>query len=498
MRHSVVHVELSATVGGRRLGVESATVKLGVNSIPTVELTCAPTQPASMQALEPNVLRPRLSEYASLYRSLAAEAEGLSTQGEVSIRLMETSTDSSGSDTDSISLKWILAGVGMSSAGATAAPRLSVVLMHPICRLTKLGSIYETPKGNIALNFANTMEQDQAKDPLDALSKAYAWAAEADGQFLPPPPGGEIASEFRTSLGDAQFKPTTYLDWKGKGNFLTTELGTSIMKAIGMTAFATNGGTSIWDVLVSSSGSILASITQDQSRNYTTDKLVMEPTNPWKSVEFSIDESRCSETDLPGMDPFRLIGVMTRKLGPYASVVSAGVYKAGNASQTPQPTAEHVYVPPIDGVSSSSGRIMKVSPPAILESAYRLSPFAGQTISAGGSDADKVMANAYDSAIKPYCQAVYEISAGSMCQGNVRMPVTLRVGGKLLVPGNTCKFVSGGADLYYGYVSGVVHHLSTEGGNSTIVSMTHVRPQAAWMVGGQAAIAAGAESAAYK
>ena len=52
-------------------------------------------------------------------------------------------------------------------------------------------------------------------------------------------------------------------------------------------------------------------------------------------------------------------------------------------------------------------------------------------------------------------------------------------------------------DIYYGYIQQVVHHLSTSGGCSTSISMSHVRPEASFYVGGKVAIPIGKKNAAY-
>ena len=151
-----------------------------------------------------------------------------------------------------------------------------------------------------------------------------------------------------------------------------------------------------------------------------------------------------------------------------------------------------------EGVEVADGRIVKTHAPAMLEAAFRMDAPYGNSVSQGTIELSKQMKDDYNSAIGKYCKAVYEITAASMIQAKAQMAVSFHSGGKLLLPGNTCRFKTKGQDLFYGYIRNVVHHVSTNGGNSTTVAMSYVRPDASFKMKGQEAIKAGAPNAAYE
>jgi hypothetical protein len=223
---------------------------------------------------------------------------------------------------------------------------------------------------------------------------------------------------------------------------------------------------------------------------------VLEPTRPWKSASITIDEDRCNWVELPGMDPFRLIGVMARKLGPYADMANLGFLPNGDPNEE-NPVSEVMYAP-VGDVEVADGRIMKTNAPALLDAAFRMDSPYGDSVSTADIDMKDTLKDDYNDAIGKYCKAVYEITAASMIQAKVQMAVSFHSGGKLLLPGNTCRFKTGGHDLFYGYIRNVVHHVSTSGGNSTTVAMSYVRPDAGFKLKGKEAIKAGAPNAAYE
>ena len=200
------------------------------------------------------------------------------------------------------------------------------------------------------------------------------------------------------------------------------------------------------------------------------------------------------------MDPFRITGVMCHKLGPYNDNMSLGMIRNGNPNQE-DPVADVMYIPDGVDVTSASGRIMKTSAPAILDIAYRRDAPFGKSISLGAVLLKKAAADNYNKVVRKYCKAVYETTAASMVNAKAQMAMWFRdkdKEGKLILPGNTCKFISKGKDIYYGYARSVVHSMSTQGGCSTTVSMSYVRPTEDFMIGKKVAIEAGSKNAAYE
>ena len=496
MKTRVIRASVKASAAGYDFAVQGFNLSLAVNSIPSIELQCAPSKGDGSTPLKPNVKRPRISDFSDLYRILSDKAESLKETGQVDITVM----DDLGNQ-DEISLKgWILSGVGLSNVSASDAPYLSVVLQHPICKLTKVGSIYETPKSSVdeKINKATA----GASDFLKVVEAVYKCVREKITFWPPPEESKGYPTLFRNQLGVGEFNPSNYLVFKGEnGIFLGGSSGDSkkrFAQAIGRLVLPVGGGSSTWDMLVGATGPLLLSITQDESNNYTTDKLVIEPVQPWKKASVNLYDEECFWTELPGMDPFRITGVMCRKLGPYNDNVSLGMIRNGNPNQK-DPVAEVMYIPDGVDVKSASGRIMKTSAPAVLDIALRRDAAYGKSISLGNVYLQKAAADNYNKVVGKYCKAVYETTAASMVNAKAQMAMWFTdMDGNLILPGNTCRFISEGKDIYYGYARSVVHSMSTQGGCSTTVSMSYVRPEESFKIGGKVAIAAGSKNAAYE
>ena len=137
--------------------------------------------------------------------------------------------------------------------------------------------------------------------------------------------------------------------------------------------------------------------------------------------------------------------------------------------------------------------------PYIFDIALRRDAAYGRSISLGNVYLQKVAADNYNKVVGKYCKAVYETTAASMVNAKAQMAMWFTdMDGNRILPGNTCRFISEGKDIYYGYARSVVHSMSTQGGCSTTVSMSYVRPEESFKIGGKVAIAAGSKNAAYE
>lgn len=493
MSVKVVTAKVEAKVGGETLPVCGFTIDTAVNAIPAIELMCAPSKAGKFGN---NVESPTLADYSDLYRSLGEKSYSLNVTGDVSIRL-----EASDGDINFLNLKnWILSGAGMSNVSATGAPYLSVILQHPICKLTKIGSVYETPKANIGIDL--NVDAGKENDPVKIMKQVYDYLKNADDKFEKS--NSNLAISFRKKLGEGEFDPGRYLHYKGsKGLFLSQHSSNErIAQAIGRYIVAVStGSSSTWDILQGMAGTLLLSITQDNEHNLSTDKLILEPTQPWKKASLTLYDTDCASTDLPGADTFRLSGVMSDKLGPFNEVsTSQGLVRNISFDDKDMPASEVLYVPQDLDVASASGRIMKVSAPKIIESAYRRDAPYGEEINGLAIEDDKGRLTHYTEALNQYCKAVYEISALSMSNATAQMAMRFWDGknGAPLLPGNTCEFKSGKKTLYYGYIRRIVHKMSTDGGCGTTIYMSYVRPQADLKIGGKTVVSAGAGNPAYE
>lgn len=498
---NVITVSVEVDVLNHRFGVENATVTLGVNAIPTIELACAPTrQDVSFTPLVPNLIVPRIADFSEMYRELSVAAEGLGETGTVTITM-------SGDEEDRIVLKdWILSGAGLSSVGATAAPHLHVVFQHPICKLTKVGSIYETEKTDSATQLNDAIQGMKPRNLLEIMEVAYHCARDTV-KYYPFPDNFTLPSEFRQMLGKGEYSPSEYLTWKwdGPGIFLGTgkqdDSDVRKAQAIARSIFPRTAGSSTWDALTAAAGSLLVNVTQDQQDNYTTKHLVLEPMMPWKASSLNIDDRRCASIDLPGANPFRIAGVMSRNLGPYADDYGQGIRRDSNGSgdrdAKTKPISTAVYVPNGVKVSTADGRIIQTSAPFVLDSSFRRDAPYGDNIPQSMVDMKKEFQGGFLQTLRRYCKAVYETSVLSMVRARAQMALSFHVDGSLVLPGNTCRFSSDGDILFYGYIQNVVHHISTGGGNATVLEMSYARPDENYSIRGTPVITAGSANAAY-
>lgn len=491
MEHHVVTVKLDATVAGERVGVQEATVVLGVNAIPMIRLVCVPTR-GKLTPLDPDVSTPDIRDFVSLYNDLQKKAEGLSdTNSSASITVQYEDSKSEMKVNG-----WVLAEVGLSSIGSISAPNLIAVIKHPICKLTKAGSIYQTPKSDISIDWNSILEG--ADDLLKITAKTYDFVANNDDYFWPT---NSLAESYRTRLKDAEAKPDKYLAFNGsQGIFLGNvagEMKDRIAEGIGRFVLPEEGGSSTWDMLIAASGMLLLSITQDEKHNFMTDQLVLEPTRPWKSPSVTLDDTMCSSLEAPCVDPFRISGVMCRKMGPYNQWPDLGLYNNGNPHEK-EPRSEAFYAPV--EAKDADGRVMKVQVPAILESAYRRdAPFGGDSIPDLGVEGIDQLIGDYDNALMAYCKAVYEIAATQLVFAKAHMVLDFSDwDDNLILPGNTCVFKVSGEPLFHGYIQNVVHHASIKGGCETMVSMSHVREGGSYEINGEVAIAEDSPNAAYE
>lgn len=480
MEERVVTIGFDATVAGKKLDVCGANIVLGVNEISRIELMVPPTEASNSTPLKPNVFRPSLMEFIQLYRELAEAAEKQSEVGSVDITITTNST-TSGESIDRLVLKdWVLSGVGMSSVSATSAPHLSVILHHPAFWLTKVGSVYETPKSNAEKIVAKAA----ASGPGNFLGivKSVYNAVKPGGPllFFKPPDG--MPEAYRAKLGTEEFDPVRYIADKTKSPMLDRPLKkavTSRLKsAIGRFVCPMGDGSSTWDMLVRSSGTLLLSLTQDQSNNFTVEKgHVLEPSMPWKTGPLLVfDEDKCFWTEVPGMDMFKLAGVMARKLRIVDTRVTNWQNTVGAKPKDEVGMCDVLYCP-VDPIGAD-GRIMKTSAPFVLTQAFMEDGIYGSDIVTGFADTSNARLQGFDNALRQYCRAVFEITYGSMNTGKMQLALGFRdSGGNLILPGNTCKLVSKGSDVFFGYVKSVVHSLSTKGGCSTTIGMSHVRPK---------------------
>lgn len=488
MKEHVVTVHFNASVAGKLLHVHEASIVLGVNQIPRIELMVAPTNDNGATPLIPKVMKPSLSDFSDIYRDLANKAPGLNTKGRVHIDIYED-----GAKKDEVDIRdWILTGVGMSSVSSTSAPYLSVILQHPICYLTKIGSIYEEPMCNLKNAIA---EAAKGKSPFLKIAEAV-YDCVKKAQFYSPLDG--LATVFRMNLGTGVFDPQKYLYEESSKLFLEKHLNTKDILSIAIARFVlpTNGGSSTWDMLLSMSGLLLLSIVQDEAHNFMKDKLLLEPTKPWKSASINLSDEDCFQTDLPGMDSFKLIGVFTRKPNPFFDLYTLGMTKNGNADQTDR--ISNLFYSPFTEVKDADGRVMSTECPAVLAQAFMEDAAKGGPLSTTNIDAKEARASGIKKALMRYCQAVYEMTAASMNTATAKMILGFKDrGGKLILPGNTCKFTSNGKAIYYGYARQVVHFMSTKGGCSTTVSMTHVRPDEKYKLMEKEVIEDGNKNPAY-
>ena len=479
MEERVVTIEFNATVAGTKLDVCGANIVLGVNEIPRIELMVPPTKAKNSTPLKPNVFKPTLSDFTELYSKLSKDAENLDQTGNIDITVLTDST-ASGHKSDKLSLKeWVLTGVGLSSVSATSAPYLSVILHHPAFWLTKVGSIYETPKTNSENRIAEVASEGSSF--LDIVEKVYeAYRGDAEVEFFESP-HSDLARVYRSQLGIGEFDPKKYMvEKEDQKLFLENDLEgakKSIAAAIGRMVCPMGDGSSTWDMIVRSSGYLLLDVVQNEQNNFTSKiGLVIEPSKPWRTDNIvTMPEDMCFWTEVPGMDMFKLAGVMARKLIIFNNRLTTWANSVGQRPVDDESICDVLYCP--EPPKRADGRIMKTSAPVVMQQMAMENSVCGGNIVTGNVDADKQILSSFDEALSVYCKAVFEKTYGSMNSAKAQMALGFKdVNGKWILPGNTFEFMSNGKPIYYGYIRSVVHSLATKGGCSTMLTMSHVRP----------------------
>jgi hypothetical protein len=238
-------------------------------------------------------------------------------------------------------------------------------------------------------------------------------------------------------------------------------------------------------MLMRLSGSLMMTVTQNEAHNFTNDMLLLEPMCPWKPHEVNLDDEWCSSTEVPGMDPFKLSGVMCGKMGPYNNEVTMGIMANGNIVSEDPVLREVLYVPDAIKNKDVGGRIMITEVPQVLEAAFRMDASYGKALSSGLIGAQAAAADTYSPILEKFCKAAYMTSVRSMVRGRAMMALRFRdFNGSMILPGRGCRFTSNGKTIYHGYIQSVTHAMSTSGGCGTAVAMSHMRPSAEYAIGG--------------
>ena len=501
MKEHVITFQVDAYVAGTTLPVQDAVLTIAVNAIPQIELICAPTESKGKGV---NVMKPVVDDFVSLYDKLSNAAQGLDAEGFVEIIVFEDMKV-----VDRIRLSdWVLAGVGMSGVSTSNAPTLSVIMQHRICKLTKAGGIYEEPRDPM---YDTIKAACKGKDKYTEISAAvYDAVAKGDYFETVSKEVAGIAKKFRTALGEKQNQLPEYLEDQTSvflGPYLNDGFKDIMRQAEGYLAKPRFGSMSSWDCLLEVSGIMVTSVIQDENNNFTTDKLILAPTAPWKKSTITIDDDICESFELPGMDPFKMAGVLVDKFGLQGLHVNEGTFKGPGKINESQKGSTCVMYSPANKVEDAEGRVVKVGIPQLLTMAANADGAFGSAVISEGTTkgGEEAYAKDLEEALVAYCKGCYRAA----CRGMVRSGIVCRLGfrdkaGKLIVPGQGCAMKSNGNVIYYGYIQQVVHVLSTKGGNSTSITLSHVRKDESYKIGasggsgGYDAIPANARNSIYE
>jgi hypothetical protein len=463
----VSNVTIRLTIDGRPYGVDTAKLRTAINSIPEITLSVWPLEAEG----ETKVWAPSIIEYAQMYKELSDKAETLDTLCDIDIRVIVPDL----SDSQFIWLEgWILAGAGMSQVSSVSAPYLTVVIQHPICRLTKCGFIYETPNSE----FYKTIAPDTSRFTAIADYVYDRYANAEASRFLDTADyseSGSTAAEYRKKLGEQKFKIGTYLNEKTNTLFLQKYISSveALRRSVADLAKPSSGGiaSSSWDMLLRAAGTLLMWVSQDKDNNYTKQKLVLEPVRPWLKPTMDFVEDECSWVELPGMDPFKLAGVQVDMSSQGEIPVTHGLMQSKDAKARKQ--IRYAFYA-AENPDTSVGRIVRVSRPICLEgmnsydAAYQSEKIGNTTKDEGRPDGRPE---------KQYAYAVYYTLARSMVRTHAEFRLMFERNGALIVPGLNCTFKSKGEVVYYGNISEVVHELSTSGRCQTNIGFSYVRSE---------------------
>lgn len=463
---------ISFSISGLDVSGISAVFVAGVNTLPTISIRIVDsTTEGTIEVHDPT-----LKDTVTLYSKLAALARGLNTQGTITIKF--------GADEDNPALKlekWYLTDVNVETITTSDAPNITVSFMHPAVKLLRSGQIYESPKSTSFKNLFTSCSGSSVISLMDSVYEAYA--SETGITFLTPANvsnGGvdgqlqEKIKKYRTEL--TENKPGTYLTDETQKLFLSSALEKTdaLKRALILLVKPTEFCNSTWERLVTElSGDLFIQV----SPTYDQPKLKVEPINPWKKPKYRMQADDIETIRMTAMDPSPIAGTAM----PCRTIGVQVTDDANRTTTTPKECLNLAFYMPSDA-TSKDGQIISLGSSRVIDAvlSYDLGAAAGATgaqnklskISNGVEPSDINKLN------KAYAEASFMTYYRNQCVTTITCPLTFVDSDDNRIYPGECLTVEDkeGEKLVDGFVTRISATISTKGGNTTEIQLSHTRP----------------------
>lgn len=471
-------VEITS-IGNVRVNVQGFELELAVNSIPRLLLEILPVT-QKKQVTE--VTTPSISDLTGLYDKLSEMAVRLSTTASVRITVM--SSDKKEKKQVVTLNNWVLTSASLTSLTTRNAPKLTIVLSHPVVNLERVGFVYEVMHNAQPLALMATLAQ--GSNIISVLDNVYEYMA------------GDIYYGFKV-LGSSGDKNTKSIVQNIRKELATTKPGKYLKseaplflenhpmmqkytdKLRGILAYMCMPrawGDSCWSMLINT---LCANTLSTIVPTYTEDKLSLEPLNPWQDLASSIHWSRVESVSVGSMDTDPIYGMAIDK-GMKTDYVTSGAVREEGSNAGADKTCSHSFYFPQkvhQNIKEALGRIDYAGENPVV-SMLETASYKKDKSTDGSTvpSITKISDTAVFSMNKTVAEALFNIRYRRNCKATVSLILTFNdMKGNKIFPGRVITIEDNDSrKLFYGYLTRMVINGSANGGGTTFLELTHVRP----------------------
>lgn len=481
--------------GGAGIAVQKFELDVAMNAIPTIILDVLPIDSHFRGSGEyVTATASKFSDLTSLYDDLFDKATKGNTKATIRIDVENGDTEGS-SNLDSIILKnWVLTDASLTSVTSYSAPSLKVVFKHPIVALDRSGEVYEMP---LASDYHKKIREvvRGATNMVDLMDKVYKHfsgnvyyelidSKDDTGELKQT---AEAVKIFRKKIGDPEYLPSTYLDCpyklflQDKISGLKGELLPYWKGVLGDLVAPFFGSGSTWMTII---GKVCPTCLMQVVPSYDKETLILEPSSPWRKVDYSIQETKVESVDMVSADPDPLCGVaLYAKNLHYNYSTDIHTSHLPNERREDPVASKYSFYIPEKVRSDPNGRFGHIDLLGDNQAIEKLinqdyTYTKGEKLITVKSGVDRrVRLGAYHT----YAKAMYECLYRRQCTATITTTVAFRANpGDIdpIYPGRvvTVHESSSNKNIFYGYLSRMVITGSASGGCLSTYELAYARP----------------------
>lgn len=500
MKTHVDTMEVSISGGNLpRLGVQSFELHVAVNAIPAILLTLNPVEPPAeggdghITASAPNI-----EDLTRLYNQLLGYAAKLATTATIKLKLVRDPDDEAYTveeqDQEVTLEDWILTDVGLSSVESTSAPYLTATFSHPAVMLDKTGMIYEEVSNPAILpQEYKTADGTDLISFMDDMYQKYASGGDIEFYRLANEMQGGMSDKFIDKVMSfrtedlEKHSPGVYIKDNTKDLFLASmkpQFIDIIKQSAGPLVCPEAFCGTTWNRLITAICPYFLTVVVP---TYDKKRLLLEPNSPWQASLYKVNTPTASAVDMPPLDPCPIVGTAINKQA------WATKHKVNSANDIPADKGDEVatgtfsfYAPQKVLDNDVKGPILNIGEARLIANLVHLdahqnviqggdAPKGKDPETAGGSveDLDQVD---MDTA---YAEALFLMNYRKNCTSSVVLvPVFKDADHNMIYPGRvvTVNDTVTRKSLLYGYIVKMMVKGSKQGGCTTVLELTHVRP----------------------